>query len=154
MAETRWLDATQQGQWRSYLDGSSLLLELLDRELKATHGLTMSEYEILVRLSEAPGRTLRMAELAQMAYHSRSRLSHTCARLEAKGLVVRVPCDDDKRGVNAVLTEEGYALLGEAAHDHVRTVRQHFVDLLDAEELAVVGRVFARIAEQARPAIG
>ncbi|GAB2868448.1 MarR family transcriptional regulator [Actinocorallia aurea] len=154
MAETRWLDAAQQGRWRSYLDGSSLLLELLDRELKAAHGLTMPEYEILVRLSESPGRTLRMAELAQMSYHSRSRLSHTCARLEGKGLVVRVPADDDKRGVNATLTEEGYRVLSEAAHDHVATVRDHFVDLLSPEEFEVVGRVFARIAERARPALG
>ncbi|MDX6742059.1 MarR family winged helix-turn-helix transcriptional regulator [Actinocorallia sp. A-T 12471] len=154
MGDTRWLDAAQQGQWRSYLDGSSLLVELLDRDLKASHGLSMSEYEILVRLSEAPNRTMRMAELAQLAYHSRSRLSHTCARMEAKGLVVRVPCDDDKRGVNAVLTDKGFEVLAEAAHDHVATVREYLVDLLTPEEFEVVGRVFARVAERARRAVG
>ncbi|MCD0452544.1 MarR family transcriptional regulator [Actinocorallia sp. API 0066] len=149
MAETRWLDAAQQGHWRSYLDGSSRLWEVMDRDLKAAHGLAMPEYEILVRLSEAPGRTLRMAELAEMAYHSRSRLSHTCSRLEAKGLVERRRCSEDKRGINAFLTEQGMDVLREAAKDHVTTVRAYFVDLLTPEELEVVGRAFAKIAAHA-----
>jgi DNA-binding MarR family transcriptional regulator len=149
MEEPRWLDTAQQGHWRAYLDGSSRLWERLDRDLKADHGLTMPEYEILVRLSEAPGRRLRMAELAAMAYQSRSRLSHTCSRLENKGLVRREPCADDKRGINAILTDEGLALLELAARDHVRTVREHFVDLLSPEELEVIGKAFARIADKA-----
>src|SRR5690349_23951431 len=103
MAEPRWLNATEQLHWRAYVAGSTQLWEVLDRDLKTGHGLTMAEYEILVRLSESPGRRLRMAELAESAYQSRSRLSHTCSRLESKGLVSREPCEGDKRGVNAIL---------------------------------------------------
>lgn len=149
MVEPRWLDAAQQGHWRAYLAGSTRLWDVLDRELKAGYGLTMAEYEILVRLSEAPERRMRMAELAEMAYQSRSRLSHTCSRLETKGLVVREPCPDDKRGINAILTEEGFALLEKAAVDHVNSVRNHLVDLLTPEELATIGRAFTLIAEKA-----
>jgi len=149
MEEPRWLDAAEQGHWRAYLEGSSRLWDRLDRELKAAHGLTMPEYEILVRLSEAPDRRLRMAELANMAYQSRSRLSHTCSRLENKGLVRRESCPDDKRGINAVLTDEGFAVLERAARDHVRTVRTHFIDLVSPEELKAIGEAFARIAARA-----
>ncbi|GAA2718729.1 MarR family transcriptional regulator [Actinocorallia aurantiaca] len=149
MDEPRWLDAAEQGHWRAYLEGSSRLWERLDRDLKAAHGLTMPEYEILVRLSEAPGRRLRMAELAAMAYQSRSRLSHTCSRLENKGLVRREACPDDKRGINAVLTDEGFAVLEQAAKSHVQTVRAHLIDLVSPEELEVIGKAFTRIAARA-----
>jgi DNA-binding MarR family transcriptional regulator len=152
MAEPRWLNETEQLHWRAYVAGSTLLWEVLDRDLKGGHGLTMAEYEILVRLSEAPGHRVRMAELAEMAYQSRSRLSHTCSRLETKGLVSREPCEGDKRGVNAILTAEGMALMERAAQDHVNTVRDFFVDIVDPEDLAAIGRAFTAIAEKAAAA--
>jgi DNA-binding MarR family transcriptional regulator len=152
MADPRWLKETEQVHWRAYVAGSTLLWEVLDRDLKAGHGLTMAEYEILVRLSESPERRLRMAELAESAYQSRSRLSHTCSRLESKGLVIRQPCEGDKRGVNAILTPEGMALLERAARDHVNTVRDFFVDIVDPEDLAAIGRAFTAIAGKAAAA--
>lgn len=142
MKEPRWLDAAQQRDWRAYIDGSTRLHELLDRDLKARHGLSSSEYEILVRLSEAPGRCLRMAELAEHTSQSRSRLSHTCTRLENKGLVRRESCPNDKRGVFAHLTDEGFAALERAARDHVETVRDFFVDVIDPDDLRAIGRAF------------
>jgi DNA-binding MarR family transcriptional regulator len=148
MSEPRWLDADQLRDWRVYVEGSIRLNDVLDRDLKAKHGLTMAEYEILVRLSEAPGRRLRMAQLAEEASQSRSRLSHTVSRLECKGLVVRGTCGADKRGVNAELTEEGFAFLAKAAVDHVATVREFFVDVIDPEDLKAIGRAFTAIAEQ------
>jgi DNA-binding MarR family transcriptional regulator len=148
MTEPRWLDAAQQRDWRAYVEGSIRLNDVLDRDLKAKHGLTMAEYEILVRLSEAPGRRLRMAELAEVASQSRSRLSHTVSRLECKGLVARGTCGDDKRGVNAELTEDGFAFLSKAAVDHVATVREFFIDVIDPEDLVAVGRAFSAIAEK------
>jgi DNA-binding MarR family transcriptional regulator len=151
MSEPRWLDAAQQHNWRAFVDGSIRLNEIMDRDLKSRHGLSISEYEILVRLSEAPDRRLRMAELAEHASQSRSRLSHTCSRLESQGLVTRDNCPNDKRGVYANLTDEGYAALERAARDHVETVRTYFVDLIEPEDLAAIGRAFAavnkRIAE-------
>jgi DNA-binding MarR family transcriptional regulator len=148
MDEPRWLDAAQQRDWRAYIEGSVRLADLLDRDLKAKHGLTTAEYEILVRLSEAPDRRLRMAELAEYASQSRSRLSHTVARLECKGLVSRGTCGDDKRGVNAELTEKGFTFLERAARDHVATVREHFIDVIDPEDLKAIGRAFIAVAEQ------
>ncbi|MFF5263516.1 MarR family winged helix-turn-helix transcriptional regulator [Actinomadura viridis] len=148
MSEPRWLDAAQQLHWRAYVDGSIRLNEIMDRDLKTRHGLSTSEYEILVRLSEAPDRRLRMAELAAHASQSRSRLSHTCSRLESKGLVKRDDCPNDKRGVYAYLTDEGFAVLERAARDHVETVRSFFVDVVDPGDLAAVGRAFTAVLKR------
>jgi DNA-binding MarR family transcriptional regulator len=145
MPETRWLSPPQQRDWRAFVDGSVRLLDVLDQALKAGHGLSMAEYEILVRLSEAPDRKLRMAQLAAVASQSRSRLSHTCARLESKGLVRRETCPSDKRGVLAHLTEEGFSILERAAHDHVSTVRDYFIDVVDPTDLEAIGRAFSAI---------
>lgn len=145
MTEPRWLDAVQQRSWRAYVDGSLRLTELMDRDLKSKHGLSISEYEILVRLSEAPERRLRMAELAANASQSRSRLSHTCSRLESKGMVERGSCPNDKRGVYAHLTDEGFAVLERAARDHVETVRTFFVDVIDPQDLDAIGRAFGAV---------
>jgi len=148
MTDPRWLSAPQQRDWRAYVEGSIRLNDVLDRDLKTKHGLTMAEYEILVRLSDAPDHRLRMAQLADEASQSRSRLSHTVSRLECKGLVVRGTCGADKRGVNAELTEEGFAFLSKAAVDHVAAVREFFVDVVDPADLAAVGRAFTAIAER------
>ncbi|WP_141579517.1 MarR family winged helix-turn-helix transcriptional regulator [Actinomadura sp. WMMA1423] len=148
MSEPRWLDATQQRDWRAYVDGSVRLAEMMDRDLKTRHGLSNSEYEILVRLSEAPERRLRMAELADNASQSRSRLSHTCSRLEAKGLVKRDSCPNDKRGVYAHLTDEGFAALDRAARDHVEVVRNYFIDVIEPQDLEAIGRAFGIVLKR------
>ncbi|MBC6466796.1 MarR family winged helix-turn-helix transcriptional regulator [Actinomadura alba] len=148
MGEPRWLDARQQRDWRAFLEGSVRLWDVIDRDLKAKHGLTGAEYEILVQLSEAPERRMRMAELAESASQSRSRLSHTCGRLEAKKLVHRETCPGDKRGVFAVLTDEGFATLDLAARDHVNTVREFFIDVMEPGDLEAVGRAFRAVADR------
>ncbi|GGT69403.1 MarR family transcriptional regulator [Actinomadura citrea] len=148
MTEPRWLDATQQRDWRAYVDGSVRLTEVMDRDLKTKHGLSNSEYEILVRLSEAPDRRLRMAELADNASQSRSRLSHTCSRLETKGLVKRDSCPNDKRGVYAHLTDEGFAALERAARDHVEVVRTFFIDVVEPQDLEAIGRAFSVVLKR------
>ncbi|TDB80068.1 MarR family transcriptional regulator [Actinomadura sp. KC216] len=151
MSEPRWLDAAQQRDWRAFVDGSVRLTEIMDRDLKSRHGLSVSEYEILVRLSEAPERQLRMAELAENASQSRSRLSHTCSRLESKGLVKRDSCPNDKRGVYAQLTEKGFAALERAARDHVETVRTYFIDVIEPQDLEAIGRAFAMVLKRIGP---
>lgn len=148
MSEPRWLDAGQQRDWRAYVDGSVRLTEIMDRDLKTGHGLSVSEYEIMVRLSEAPGHRLRMAELAENASQSRSRLSHTCSRLESKGLVKRDNCGTDKRGVFAQLTDEGFAALERAARDHVEVVREYLIDVIDPEDLEAIGRAFTAVLKR------
>ena len=146
--QTRWLSDDEQRDWRALLLGNAVLLERLDRDLK-NYGLSMSEYEVLVRLSEAPARTIRMAELADSVQHSRSRLTHTVARLEHDGLVRRRPCDDDRRGVNATLTDLGYETLVDAAPTHVASVRRALLDLVSPEDFAAVGRVFRAVVDAA-----
>lgn len=145
----QWLTADQQRAWRSYLSGSARLTEALTRQLEQDADLSLSEYEILVRLSETPGRTLRMSELASSLVHSRSRLTHTVTRLERRGLVRRENCLVDGRGVNCVMTDEGYALLVDAAPGHVRAVRAHLVDLLSDEQMLVLGEAMERVAQGA-----
>ncbi len=144
---TQWLDADQQRYWRAFLAASMLLSDRLSREIQASHGLSLADYEILVRLSEAPERRLRMSHLADSTLASRSRLSHQIDRMEKSGLVVREPCEDDRRGANAVLTEKGWELLVAAAPRHVEGVREHLVDVLTDEQFAALGRACALVAE-------
>ena len=148
---TRWLTAEQQLHWRAYITATTLLDDRLSRELQAAHGLTMADYEILVRLSELPDRRLRMSELAERSLASRSRLSHQIDRMEKAGLVVREPCAEDRRGSNAVLTDRGWDVLVRAAPTHVSGVREHLVDQLTDEEFAALGRACGKVADHLRP---
>jgi DNA-binding MarR family transcriptional regulator len=150
MAEPRWLSAVDQKSWRSYLNGSQLLSAELDKELRDTHGIGLPEYEILVRLSEHEDRTMRMALLATDTTMSRSRLTHSVARMEKRGLLERSAIPEDGRGVNCVMTEAGWQLLQVAAPDHVRGVRTHLVDLLEPEEMATLGRIFTKVYDHMR----
>lgn len=152
MAGSGWLDDVQQQEWRSYVEGSALLLDGRDRRLRSRHNVSLADFEILVRLSEAPEGRLRMADLAELSYYSRSRLSHTVARLEARRLVQRSEDDEDKRGVVASLTETGRAVLVKAAKDNVQTVREHFIDVLSPSELETIGRAFRKVAARMREA--
>jgi DNA-binding MarR family transcriptional regulator len=145
--ETRWLDQEQQRSWRALLLGMTLLMDRLDDELREQFRLSMTEYEILVRLSESEGRSLRMAHLADALAHSRSRVTHTIARMEAAGYVRRTPAPDDGRGIVATMTDAGWELLEQAAHVHVEGVRRHLVDLVGDDDFAALGRVMNAVAD-------
>lgn len=108
-----------------------LLPERLGRELEATSGLSLGEYEVLAVLSEAPGRRLRMSELAERAMVSRSRLSHVVDRLVDADLVARQRCPSDRRGLYAVLSDAGLTLVERTAPGHVASVRSYLVDRVD-----------------------
>ena len=144
--ETRWLDAAQQRSWRGLVIGMTLLTDRLDDDLRREFDLSLAEYEILVRLSESDG-VLRMAKLASAMGHSRSRVTHTVARMEKAGLVERRTSRSDGRGVNAVLTDKGMNLLRRAAPVHVSGVREYLVDLASAEEFAALGRVMNAVTD-------
>lgn len=146
--EPRWLDADEQRIWRSYLLGHARLNEMLDRDLREQHGLSIAEYEVLVRLSEADRRSMRMAELADACNQSRSRLSHTVDRLAKDGLVARHSCDHDRRGVWAILTDEGFRRLARAACTHVRGVREYFLDTVGDEDYRAIGRAFDAVVDR------
>jgi DNA-binding MarR family transcriptional regulator len=144
---TRWLDDEQQQYWRAWLSASILLTDRLGRDLQSQHGLTMADYEILVRLSESEDRRMRMSDLADRTLSSRSRLSHQIDRMEKADLVTREHCTEDRRGSWAVLSDHGWDVLVAAAPDHVDSVRAHLVDVLSPSEFRALGRACARIAD-------
>ena len=132
--DTRWLDDDEQRTWRAFLGATRLLFDRLERQLQRDSGLPMAYYEILVQLSEAPDRTLRMSQLADSSLSSRSRLSHAVARLEEAGWVRRRACPEDRRGAFAELTDAGRAKLEDAARGHVEAVRTDLFDVLTPEQ--------------------
>nr|WP_084795987.1 MarR family transcriptional regulator [Pseudonocardia asaccharolytica] len=113
----------------------SLLEAALDRQLQRDAGMPHAYYRILAMLSEVPGRTLRMSDLASITHSSQSRLSHAVARLERNGWVRRRPCPDDGRSTLAELTSAGYAALAAAAPGHVHCVRENLFDRLTPEQV-------------------
>jgi DNA-binding MarR family transcriptional regulator len=136
MGDTRWLTPEQQGAWRAFMAGCRALFTAVDAQLQRDAGMPLAYYEILVRLSEAPGRALRMSQLAEATSASKSRASHAVARLEERGWVRRVDCPTDRRGQVAELTDEGYAVLVATAPGHVEQVRTSLFDGLTDEQVA------------------
>ncbi|RZS34382.1 DNA-binding MarR family transcriptional regulator [Herbihabitans rhizosphaerae] len=147
MEQTRWLDDDEQRVWRSFITASGVLKEELDRQLQRDSGMPYGYYGILVALSEAPNRELRMSELACSSSASRSRLSHAVSRLEEAGWVNRRACPDDRRGTFAKLTDEGYRVLEQAAPGHVAAVREWLFDQLTPEQVRALGEISAAILE-------
>ena len=127
--------------------GMTLLTDRLDDDLRRGFGISLTEYEILVRLSEREGRRLRMAQLADALAHSRSRVTHTVQRLEAAGLVHRSQTPEDGRGIVCTMTEAGWQLLVQMAPVHVQGVRENLVDLADPDDFAALGRVMDAVAD-------
>jgi DNA-binding MarR family transcriptional regulator len=145
----RWLNPTEMKAWRAYILASRHLIDLLDADL-GEHDLSMPDYEILVQLSEAPDRKLRMSELATNALLSRSRLSHRMKVMEKAGWVKREACPDDKRGYFAVMTAKGWKAIVTAAPDHVESVRMRFIDHVTQADQRVLAQIFERIERSLR----
>ncbi len=144
---TRWLSPTEQRHWRAWIAGNLLLPHALGRDLFDQTGLTMADYEIMVRLSESADHRVRMSDLAELTMSSRSRLSHQIDRMHRAGYVDRQKCNDDRRGFFAVLTEKGYETLVAAAPIHVESVRKRIVDVLTPEEFAELGRLNQKLID-------
>jgi DNA-binding MarR family transcriptional regulator len=149
--EPRWLDADEQRAWRAWLYSSQLLNERLNAELQHDTGIPHAYYEILVQLSETPGRMLRMSELADRCLSSRSRLSHAVSRLEERGWIRRQVCEEDARGQLAVLTDDGFAALEAAAPVHVESVRRHLFDQLSDEQVAAMRDIGETLLQHLAP---
>jgi DNA-binding MarR family transcriptional regulator len=153
IAASPWLTADEQTAWRAYIRLAKMLMRQLDRDLHA-FGLSTSDYEILVELSESPGGRLRMTELADLTAQSRSRLSHQVARMEARGLIQRDACDGDKRGTFAVISPRGLAIMERVAPSHVDSVRRNFIDQLSPEHLTVLSEAFQPALDNLRKTRG
>ncbi len=144
---TEWLGEQEQETWRNFLYGVHRVLEHLDHSLQENHGIPLTDYEILVFLSEAPNRQLRMSEIADHVLVSRSRLTYRVDRLVEQGYVVRTEAPKDRRGLYAGLTTKGMQVLTEAAVTHVTDVRTHLLDHVPQEDLPAFGRVWKSVAE-------
>ncbi|MFE5508858.1 MarR family winged helix-turn-helix transcriptional regulator [Amycolatopsis japonica] len=151
MSEPRWLSDEEQKVWRDFSAATRMLQAHLEGQLQHEAGMPHTYYEVLVALSEAPERRLRMSELADARKASRSRLSHAVARLEANGWVRRESCPTDKRGSWAVLTADGFAALEEAAPGHVAAVRESLFDPLTPEQVKALGEISAAVLERLSP---
>jgi DNA-binding MarR family transcriptional regulator len=151
-SHTRWLTAEEQHAWRAFLTATQLLFSTVEGQLQRDSGIPHGYYEILVRLSEAPGRALRMSQLAEASTSSKSRLSHAVARLEERGWVERLDCATDRRGQVAQLTEAGFAALEGAAAGHAEQVRRSLFDLLTAEQVEQLAAISEKIAAAAQAA--
>jgi DNA-binding MarR family transcriptional regulator len=142
-----WLDEQEQRVWRAHLTVWRLLNYRLGRDLQKL-GLTNGDYEILVNLSEAPERRMRMTALADATLQSKSRLSHQITRMEKAGLVTRQHCPDDGRGLLTVLTEQGWETMRKVAPTHACGVRRALFDRLTPEQVAALEGVLVPLAEQ------
>ena len=140
-----WLTADQLESWLSVVRLLIWLPWALDQQLQRDSNLGMVEYQVLAKLSEGPERTMRMSALGAVTNISLSRLSHLVKRLEGRGLVRREPDPTDGRFTNAILTDNGFRLLADAAPGHVARVRSLIIDVLSPEQLRRLGRDADRI---------
>jgi DNA-binding MarR family transcriptional regulator len=149
--EAKWLEQDELASWMSL---SALLFKLpgvLDFQLQRDSGLSHFEYLVLAGLSESPGRSRPMSELAGFANGSLSRLSHVVKRLERRGFVERRPAEDDGRITVATITDAGYEILVAAAPGHVAAVRQYVIDALSPEQLAQLKTIADQILAKVDP---
>lgn len=148
MRNDPWLNDAQQRTWRTYLAMHAALNARIERDLQQAAGMPHAYYLILAMLSEAPSRSLRMNQLAEIVLASQSRLSHAVARLEDQGWVRREQAPGDRRGQIAILTDAGYERLVEVAPSHAETVRSTMFDPLSDEQLTAFRTICETVLHQ------
>ena len=154
MSTMEWLTEGEQATWRAFLHATTLLDDHLDRQLQRDAGIPHMYYALLSTLSEAPGRSMRMTDLAAQAKITRSRLSHAVTRLEVNGWVRREDCPTDRRGQLCVLTDAGYAEVVRVAPGHVAAVRAAVFGRLTAQQSRQLGEISRVVAEGLHEADG
>jgi DNA-binding MarR family transcriptional regulator len=137
----KWLTAAEVDSWLSVVRMMTWLPWSIDQQLRRDSNLGMVEYQVMARLSQSP-------ELADLANASLSRLSHLVKRLEDRGFVRREPDPADGRFTNAILTDQGFQTLAEAAPGHVAHVRSLVIDVISPEQLRRLGLVADRITSR------
>ncbi|GII31536.1 MarR family winged helix-turn-helix transcriptional regulator [Planotetraspora mira] len=141
------LSAQEEAAWRALAQAMVVLPRALDADLMASHGMSVSEYGVLVQLSEAPDRQLRMSELASVRSFTPAGMTRIVDRLAAHGFVERRKCAEDGRGSFAVLTEAGFRRLEDAYPSHLASVRRHVIDHVDPADLDAFIRALSHIRE-------
>ena len=137
--------------WREFLEAHAVVVGALEAELDAEHALPLAWYDVLVSLSEAPDQQLRMQDLASRVLFSRSGLTRLVDRMVRDGLVRRERCDDDRRGMYAVLTASGARRLRDASGVHLRGVREHFDRHLSDSDIRALHRAMRKVLDAEVP---
>ncbi len=145
MTATRWLDEEEDRAWRGYQQMSVQLASRLHRRLLRATGLSLSDYEVLVHLSESTDGRLRAFELGKALQWEKSRLSHHLLRMEGRGLVERRTCESDARGLWVVLTPHGRKTIVAAAPHHVDDVRRLMIDHLTTDQLTMLAEISEKV---------
>ncbi|WP_433296325.1 MarR family winged helix-turn-helix transcriptional regulator [Pseudonocardia sp. CA-142604] len=145
MAEPRWLDEQERHSWLSFLVMHAKLTAELHRQLRADHGLSLADFDVLAQLTEAPEGTVRALELGRSLQWEKSRLSHHLKRMEQRGLIRREDCLEDSRGAMVVATDLGRQTIEQAAPGHVETVRDLVFDQLTKREVETLGRIADKV---------
>jgi len=145
---SRWLTEEEQRAWRGLLRMTSQLNARMNRQLTQDYGISLTDYEVLVVLSEAPQGRLRVFEIADALAWEQSRVSHQLARMQRRGLIAREDCASDARGAFAVLTEAGRAAIERAAPAHVETVRQLVFDGLSHDQLTALTEITTGVLDR------
>src|SRR3954447_4418766 len=144
----RWLDAGEQAAWRAYLNMNALLTARLNKEMQDESGISISDFSVLVALSEHPEGRMRVLELARALGWEKSRLSHQLTRMQQRGLVERSNCSEDRRGAFVVLTDQGRGAVEAAAPRHVESVRRYLFDELSAEQVEALGAIAGAVVDR------
>jgi DNA-binding MarR family transcriptional regulator len=146
--EIPWLSAQEEHLWRAWTQLNAELSATLQREMQTDAKLSLSDYEVLVHLTDSPEGRLRVSDLARLLQWERSRVSHHLTRMERRGLVERRECPEDGRGAFIAVTATGRTANERAAPGHVAAVRRLVFDVLDADEVAsltaVIDKMLAR----------
>ena len=145
--EPNWLSEEEEKAWRGFVALRIGLVGHLARQLAQDSGITESEFEVLVVVSEAPGQRIRSRDLGKALNWERSRLSHQITRMEERGMVAREQCENDARGFDVVLTKAGLKAIQAAAPKHLEAVRHCFIDLLSPAQMKTLTSISERVAE-------
>jgi DNA-binding MarR family transcriptional regulator len=140
------LTPEEEAAWRALGRAVLVIPRALDADLLMSQGLSMTEYSVLMNLSEAPDQALRMSELANYVSITVSGLTRVVERLSREGLVERVRAESDRRGQVAVLTPAGLERLERAWPTHLASVRRHVLDHLRGLDLIALADAFSGIA--------
>lgn len=145
------LTGAEQAVWRPLTRIITVLPRTLEDQFVQDHGISMTDYTVLVSLSESPEGRLRLTDLASATALSLSRISRVVESLERRGLVRKVKCPQDRRAAHATLTDEGHATLRAAYPGHLERVRTHLFDHLSPEEVRAAGPILERLAAALEP---
>ena len=137
--------------WKLYLLGHSALVGALNADLVSGHGLTINDYEVLLRLEQAPDQRMRRVDLAESVLLTASGITRLLDGLERDGYVERAQCESDRRVTYAVLTDAGHDKLREAAGTHLRGVQERFAGRYSEEEIETLCELLGRVGSGDAP---